>query len=321
MQLYQGKNDRVVTISSGKEFDFYKGRSVSFISDLKRSNHPLYKFVIEYDFKKFCNGVVLQSDFGMSLVELNKSEPSCEGVKRGTFVKKERFSDNFKKISVSKFKKNRIFTLVPSIGISSTSLTLNNSGKIILSGFSSTVETKITARLAKNYFLLSDIKLGISSMSVEEGSASDQAPLSSNLVFGGRYQLSNIKKTKINFDLALNLFDLYLTNDSTSSISKFGHTSLFASSDIFHRFSRNITGVLGVGFSLYNTQEFESNYLGTVESSNRYRFKIGAWIENVYKFKIYTGLNVDSININFTGEDKDIQLTDLGFLTSLFFQF
>ena len=75
---------------------------------------------------------------------------------------------------------------------------------------------------------------------------------------------------------------------------------LFASSDIYHTFFRNITGVLGVGFSLYNTQEFESNYLGTVESSNRYRFKIGAWIENVYKFKIYTGLNVNSININFT---------------------
>ena len=88
-----------------------------------------------------------------------------------------------------------------------------------------------------------------------------------------------------------------------------------------HSFSKNITGVLGVGFSIYNTEEFESNYLGAVESSNRYRFKIGAWIDNVYKFKIYTGLNVDSININFNGEDKDIQLTELGILTSLFFQF
>ena len=46
------------------------------------------------------------------------------------------------------------------------------------------------------------------------------------------------EKTKINFDLALNLFDLYLTNDSTSSISKFGHTSLFASSDVFHSFPK-----------------------------------------------------------------------------------
>ena len=79
----------VVTISSGKEFDFYKGISVSFISNLKRNNHPLYGFVIDYDFTKFCNGIVLQSDFGMSLVELNKSEPNCDLVKRGTFVKKK----------------------------------------------------------------------------------------------------------------------------------------------------------------------------------------------------------------------------------------
>ena len=69
-------------------------------------------------------------------------------------------------------------------------------------------------------------------MSAEEGSANEQTPISSNIIFGGRYQLSNIKNTKLNFDLAFNFFDLYLTNDSTSSISKFGHTSLFVSTPV-----------------------------------------------------------------------------------------
>ena len=316
-----GKSENIVTISSGKEFGFRKGLSVTFLSELKRNNHPLYKFVIDYDFKKFCNGVVLQSDFGMSLVELNQSDPGCTQVSRGVFVKKERFSDNFQKVSPFSRKKDKIFSLIPGVGISSTSLTITNSGKTVLSGISPSVETKVSARITKNYFLLSDLKLGVSSLSASEGSASDQTPVSSDFSFGGRYQVSNIKQTKINFDMTVRLFDFLLSNDSTSSLSKFSHTSLFVSSDMLHQFNKNVTGVLGVGFSIYNSQEFESNYLGSIESGNRYRFRIGAWIENVYKFKIYTGLNVDSININFSGENKDIQLTDLGLMSSLFFQF
>ncbi len=317
-----GRNQNIVTISSGKEFGFKKGLSVNFLRNLTRKNHPLYKFVVDYDYEKFCSGVVLQSDFGMSIVEINEAEnKSCDSVLRNTLVKKERFSDNFKKISIIKRKSNPIFSFKPGLELGSSSLILNNNGKTILSGVSTNLNTEVTARLTEKYFFLSGLRFGLNALSVEEGSASDQSPISTEISFGLRYQISNIKKTKINFDALIKFFNIFLTNDSISSISKFNHNSLNLITDITHRFNNRFTGVLGLGFSLLSSAEFESGYLGSVESSNRYSFNVGGWIDKVYMFRLYTGLSVNSININFNGQDKDVQYTDLSLNSSLIFKF
>jgi hypothetical protein len=317
-----GKNGKILTISSGKEFGFLKGTSVKFVKNISRKNHPLYNFVVDYNYEKFCNGVVLQSDFNMSIVEiLNTEDLSCAEISNDTFVKKERFSDNFRKIGIMKRKSLPVFSFVPVLSFSSSAITLNNSGKTIISGFSTFVETLISARLTKNYYLLSDIKFGFSSLSQEEGTASDQSPLSTDLSFGARYQILAIRFTKINFDLRVKFFNMLLSSDSTSSISKFNQSSLYLSSEVLHQFNKNIEGVLGVGLAVLSSEEIENTALGNIESGNRYGFKIGAWLSNVYKFKIYTGLDINTININFAGKNKDIQLTDLAINGALSFQF
>ena len=83
-----GKNDRVVTISSGKEFDFYKGRSVSFIGDLKRKITLFINLSWNMISKNFAMVLFCKVTSECPLVELNENEPSCELVIKKHVCKK-----------------------------------------------------------------------------------------------------------------------------------------------------------------------------------------------------------------------------------------
>ena len=271
---------------------------------------------------------MIQSSFGMSLVEISNEDQQCKLISDRTLVKKinkiSSLKKRFSKSMVIKRKRaeDSLFDIDAQVLSSLETVTINNSGtEGIFSGFSTGVNTVGRLFLLRNINLDLKVSLKKSFLSLESDEDTAQSPLISDFGLGVSYSIKQkrLKKLSFNVGAKYRTISYYFTNDSTNAISEFNISGFSLDADVFFPLSKKFTIVSKVGFLLFPTTTFESSFLGSLESSSRYELFIGGVVKGVMSYDLFGGVNIESTNINFSGQNTKMEVSNIGAIAGVKF--
>ena len=143
----------------------------------------------------------------------------------------------------------------------------------------------------------------------------------SDVEFGGAYTKGLFKGVSLRGTFGYNFYNLFLEDQAAESSSELVFSSFMLGAQVGVPVSKKITLISSFGLSILEGAEFENDYLGAIENSSRYRFYFGADFKKILAYSFSSGINIDSINIDFSNDQRDFGITNLTFINSMNFNF
>ena len=323
-----GKSEQVVSISAGSEFGIKKGDILEFVGDIEEKRHPLYGFIIDYRFSKICSGRVVQTNFGMSLVELEdiQNNNGCNLIKLGTAVKKTILFENMNQkidtlVSNKKGKKLKSRLRIKSLAYSSLDSLVITEGtnEYNFSGFNAGVGADSFFEITRNYGANIRVFISKSFMSLDTNDNVSQEPIGFDYRYGLylKKEIPKLKDALFFASLGYASSEKELTNDSTRFASAFSVSGLYLDLKLKVSINPTIDAEASLFTMVSPSGEQDQSYLGVIKGSSMNGFYGGIVYKKLSSFNFQLGINVDSSVIEYQNVSNKLTHNSLGLIAGI----